>query len=167
MRKMKTHCLAGLAASAAVGPAMSGCESGAPSRPSIPTLTINAHVWSVELAVTARQRYDGLSGRPRIGDKSGMLFIYPTQQVLDFCMRGCPNPIDIAFIDSNRRIVRIHTMQPEPPDFAGRAAYSSDSPAQYAFETAGGALGAAGVKVGDVVTFSADIPEASKAQAGP
>jgi uncharacterized membrane protein (UPF0127 family) len=167
MRKLRTLGLVGLAALAAAGPALSGCEPGAPSKPSIPTLTINAHVWSVDLAMTPKQRYDGLSGRPMIGDKSGMLFIYPTQQVLDFCMRGCPNPIDIAFIDSNRRIVRIHTMRPEPPDYAGRAAYSSDSPAQYAFETAGGALGAAGVKVGDVVAFSADIPEASKAQAGP
>lgn len=144
----------------ALAAAVSGCAKE-PAAKTYPTVTINGRAWTVELATTAQQRYKGLSGRTMLSDRSGMLFVYPQSRVLDFCMRGCPNPIDIAFLDAQRRVIRTYTMQPEP-DMAGRACWSSVEPAQLAFETAGGAL--AGVKKGDVVTFSADIPSPATAE---
>jgi uncharacterized membrane protein (UPF0127 family) len=95
-----------------------------------------------------------------------MLFIYPRPEVLEFCMRGCVVPLDIAFINSDLRVVRMHTMAVEP-DRAGRVSYSSQHPVQYALEVAGGSLGRLGVRVGDRVTFSAEIPSPAKAEEGP
>jgi len=142
-----------------------GCESTPPVK-TYPTITIHGRTWIAEVAMTTEQRYQGLSGRMTLSDRSGMLFIYPEPRVLDFCMRKCPNPIDIAFLDASRKVVKIYTMQPEL-DLGDGPGYSSEVPAQFAFETAGGALSAAGVQVGDIVTFSADMPDAAKAQSDP
>lgn len=142
--------------------ASAACQS-TPAPKTYPSVTIHGRTWPVEVAETSKKRYQGLSGRTNLSPRTGMLFIFPQPRVLDFCMRGCPKAIDIAFIDAGRKVVKIHTMQPEPDLGEGRG-YSSVVPAQYALETAGGALFAAGVKVGDTVTFSADVPEAAKAE---
>ena len=90
-----------------------------------------------------------------------MLFVYPSPQVLDFCMRGCTIPLDIAFIDADLRVVATYTMAVEP-DLAGSVNYSSLGPVQFALEVPGGALGQASVRPGDKVVFSAQIHEAAK-----
>lgn len=139
-----------------------GCEKEtlAPS----PTVKIRDKTWQVELAVTRRQRYQGLSGRESIPNGQGMLFVYPQAKKLSFCMRDCKIPIDIVFIGPNRKVVNIYEMQVEP-DLAGLVSYNSHLPAQYALELAGGSAGEAGIIVGDLVEFTA-LPETSEAERG-
>lgn len=127
---------------------------------------INGKEWFVDLAMTNKARYKGLSGRGTLPDDVGMLFMYPRPEVLNFCMRGCPVSLDIAFLDANLRVVRMYTMQVEE-DQAGRVPYSSVVPAQYVLETAEGALGKAGVAVGAKAEFLGDIPPAIRAEDGP
>ena len=131
-----------------------------------PQVTIGSANWKVVIADTSSQRYQGLSGRAALADDRGMLFIYPRPAVLRFVMRNCSIPLDIAFIDSSRRVTRIYTMEVEP-DLAGREVYTSGTEAQYALEVVAGALGRAGVQVGDYVKFSKSIPPATKAEEGP
>ncbi|MCY2926756.1 MAG: DUF192 domain-containing protein [Planctomycetota bacterium] len=138
---------------------LAGCER---SEPEAATATIRGKIWQVELAVTPAGRYRGLSGRSDMPDGRGMLFIYPSAAVRDFCMRDCLIDLDIAFIGPDRRVVQIYTMKVEP-DGLGTAAYSSRAPAQWVLETGAGALERAGVAVGDVVSFSSGVPEAAKA----
>lgn len=133
--------------------ALAGCRK-APQRPAV---MINGKRWFVELAMTPQQRFVGMAGRSEVAADAGMLFIYRDPAVLDFCMRGCLIPLDIAFLDGNRRVVQTATMAVEP-DRVGRTAYSSQVPARYALEVAAGALAAAGVKVGDEAVFIGDIP---------
>jgi hypothetical protein len=128
------------------------------------TVTINGHTWRGELAVNERERYRGLSGRTALEPNAGMLFIFPRPEVLEFCMRGCEVPLDVAFISSGLEVVEVRRMAVEP-DRVGRETYSSQVPAQYALEVAAGALAGAGVKVGDRVKFSPDI--AAHAKGGP
>jgi len=129
-------------------------------------VTINGRTWQVELATTAQQRYQGLSGRRSLDDSGGMLFVYRRPKVLEFCMRDCHIPLDIAFITSDMRVTKVYTMAVEP-DLAGRAVYSSQVPAQYALEVSAGSLQRAQVKVGDKVSFSGSIVERAKGQADP
>ena len=136
--------------------AMRGCRK----KPDPATVTIGAATWRVELATTGPQRYRGLSWRQSLPDDAGMLFVYEQAKVLEFCMRECFIPLDIAFIDSEHRVIKIHTMAVEA-DRAGRKMYSSGGAAQFALEVNGGSLRRAGVKVGDRVTFSADVPHAA------
>jgi hypothetical protein len=143
-----------------------GCEKSPSTTQPSATVTIRGRSWQVELATTSDQRYQGLSDRKDLPAGRGMLFIYPQPQILDFCMRLCLIPLDIAFIGPDMRVVRICQMEVEPYGFDTRR-YSSEAPAQYALEVPKGALSAAGVKVGDKVEFSSDIPAAAKAEAGP
>ena len=116
----------------------------------------------VDVASTNQQRYQGLSGKPVLPDNVGMLFVYRQPKVLDFCMRGCPIPIDIAFIGADMRVDKTYQMKPEPPDWVGSEDYCSDQPAQYALEVAGGVLEQAGVKQGDHVLFLGPLGDAAK-----
>lgn len=129
-------------------------DSRVPRRPRV---EINGHAWRVELAATRVARYQGLSGRRSLARDSGMLFIYPKPGVLDFCMRDCEVPLDIAFINADLEVIRIHTM-PVEPDRLGRKFYSSDKPAQYALEVPAGDLAKAKVTVGQKVTFTGPMP---------
>ncbi len=107
-----------------------GCERDQPTGPG-PKVTIREHAWRVELAMTHGERYQGLSGRETLSEHQGMLFVYPRAQVLEFCMRDCEIDIDIAYLDADRRVVKMHTMRMEA-DRAGQVQYSSQKPAQYA-----------------------------------
>ena len=144
--------------------AAGGCDRT--SRPQQPEVTIKGRTWRVELAMTEGLRYRGMSDRPSLEADKGMLFVYPVPQTLNFCMRKCLIPLDIAFIDANRRIVRIHTMAVEPYGEADRT-YSSAGPAQYALEVAAGTFASEGITEGDFVEFSPSMPSATKAEPGP
>jgi uncharacterized membrane protein (UPF0127 family) len=95
-----------------------------------------------------------------------MLFIYPDAAERQYCMRGCPNDLDIAFISADRTVLSMTTMKAEP-DRAGRVDYPSGGAAQWVLEVAAGDLAAAGVKPGQSVQFSPNIPLAAKAEPGP
>jgi len=140
-----------------------GCAAPPDARPRV---RIRDRTWFVELATTGEQRYRGLSGRPALAEDAGMLFVYPYPRVLEFCMRGCDVPIDVAFLGADLRVVSIHQMRVEA-DRAGQEVYSSGRPAQYALEVRGGALRRAGVTVGDRAELLGDIPATAKADEGP
>ena len=141
------------------------CDRGNGTAPTLPRVEINGHVWRVEPATTRAGRYRGLAGRASLDDDRGMLFIYPQPDVLEFCMRGCEIPLDIAFIDQGLRVVRIQTM-PVEPSRAGTVTYSSEQPAMYALEVGAGQLDLAKVRVGQKVTFLGPMPGADLAERG-
>jgi len=141
-----------------------GCSCSQETSPP-PTVTIRGRTWKVELARTNQQRYDGLSDRAKVPEGTGMLFIYPRPQELEFCMRHCLAALDIAFLDANGTVVKTHTMRMEPYG-RERLTYGSGDRAQYALEVAAGELGKAGVREGDVAEFF-HIPDPAKAEGEP
>jgi hypothetical protein len=142
-----------LLAALAWGWLSTGCRRG----PVPPQATIRGKTWFVELAITDEQQEKGLSDRTELAADAGMLFIFPDSDIRLFWMRNCYIPLDIAFIDEHRKVVGLTTMTLEA-DQAGRMMYSSQVPIKYALEVFGGALAAAGVQVGDEVTFRGEIP---------
>jgi len=121
--------------------------------------------WRVRLATNEDQWTRGLAGVERLADDEGMLFVFSRAAVRGFWMRGCLIPLDVAFIDSGGKIVRMHTM----PVGAGEdlPTYSSDVPVRYALEVPAGGLEKAGVRVGEAVTFSPAILEVTKGRGVP
>lgn len=135
---------------------LAGCGEGEEYR--VPTsdppqVTIGEATWTVEIADSPRERTRGLGGRKQLASDRGMLFIFPDEQERTFVMRDCYIPLDIAFLDADHRVVRMHTMAVEP-DRAGRVRYRSGRPAQYALEVPAGELTRAGVEVGDRARFA-------------
>jgi uncharacterized membrane protein (UPF0127 family) len=152
----------GLALLAAAGSGCNGRDEGRGRA----TVTINGRTWRVELATTEDQRYRGLSGRKHLAEDAGMLFVYSRPEVLEFCMRDCYVPLDIAFVDAYLRVVQTYTMAVEP-DRAGREGYCSQVPAQFALEVPAGSLAKANVRIGDAVQLSEEALSAAKGQVGP
>ena len=136
------------------------------SQPVPARVAIGGVTWAVEVLMTARQRYVGLSGRDHLADGCGMLFVYPDEQVRQYSMRDCRIPIDIAFLSTDRRVVAVHTMTVEP-DLAGRTAYSSHGPAQYVLEVPAGEFARAGIAVGSQVEFLDGVPDSAEAEEWP
>ena len=112
------------------------------SKPVAPTTgfaDVGGEVFKVEILASAAGRYHGMSGRETLPANRGMLFVYPDEQLRDFCMRGCLIDIDILFLNRAGEIVALHEMKCEIPDDPQRL-YSSDKPAMYALELQAGTI---------------------------
>ncbi|MBS3820348.1 MAG: hypothetical protein GVY16_06910 [Planctomycetes bacterium] len=140
---------------------LAGCERDHPKSAEV---RIGGRVWTVELAMTNASRDRGLSGRRELPADRGMLFVFPREKTLNFCMRQCHIPIDVVFLDANGRIVNMHAMSVEA-DRVGRVRYSSYVPAQYALEVAGGTIKTAGLRIGQQVDLIG-VPDPSEAEGG-
>ncbi len=121
-------------------------------------VAIGGETFQLELAIDPKTRFAGLSRRDSIPRNGGMLFVMPRSEPFAMVMRDCGVPIDVAFRDSEGRVVAIHEMRPEPPrrrdespiEYEDRLpAYpSGEEPARFAIETAGGRLRQVGLAVG-------------------
>jgi len=66
----------------------------------------------IEIADTYKSREIGLMFRKSMPDNNGMLFKFDKPQVLSFWMANTYIPLDIAFLDSDMRVVKIANMAP-------------------------------------------------------
>lgn len=110
--------------------------------------------FGVEVAVSPGEKERGLSGREFLAADAGMLFVYEEERVLSFWMKDTLIPLDIVFIDGERRVVDVQTMEPEL-DVATRdlTVYRSTEPARYALEVNAGVAEELGLMAGMVVEF--------------
>ena len=116
-----------------------------------PTITLEARSarLQVEVATNDAARFCGLAFRDHLPAGSGMLFVYPRQQTLEFWMKDTRIPLALAFIDAGRRITEIHLLTPE----LGEGSVLSSKPVLFALETDPDWFRANGVAVGDTVRF--------------
>lgn len=119
--------------------ALAGCDNGPPE---FRAIQINGQTFQMELALTPKARMHGLSERKDIADDAGMIFVLPRPEVVNFVMRKCLFPIDIAYLNDQGRIIAMHEMQMQPYDTPERdlKAYPSQGPAQFALEFKGGTI---------------------------
>jgi uncharacterized membrane protein (UPF0127 family) len=86
------------------------------------------------LAIKPEERNAGLMGIESLPADKGMLFVFEAEQNLSFWMANTPLSLDIIFVDSNFKIVRIHH-NTEP--FTTKP-YESGENAKYVIEVVGG-----------------------------
>lgn len=103
----------------------------------------------VEVAATRDARTRGLMWRKELAPGHGMLFLFPQEEVQSFWMRNTLIPLDMLFIDSERRIVGI-IERAEPQTLTGR---SVGIPSQFVLEVPGGWCQSVGVTRGGTVEF--------------
>jgi uncharacterized membrane protein (UPF0127 family) len=106
----------------------------------------------VQIAQTTQSRERGLMGVKKMPDQVGMAFLFGEPTSTGFWMKDTLIPLDIAFWDSNGRIVATSTMTPcgtgSCPVYQPAATYVSS------VEMNAGLLAARGVKTGDKVTLT-------------
>jgi uncharacterized membrane protein (UPF0127 family) len=96
-----------------------------------------------EVASTPDQRAQGLMYREALPDGTGMLFVFPDNQVRAFWMANTYVPLDIAYMDPSYRIVDIVQMEPLVTD-----TYPSSAPAMFALEVRQGWFADNGISEG-------------------
>jgi len=118
-------------------------------------IEIGKHRIRVELAHTPDTRQKGLMFRKRLGADSGMIFVFPRQQVVSMWMKNTFVPLSVAFIDKDGMIVNIEHMQPhdEHP-------HSSKRKVIYALEVNQGWFSSKGIEPGMQVSGLEKLPGA-------
>lgn len=102
----------------------------------------------VSIADSDAKRRQGLSGRERLGENEGMLFIFDTDSRWGIWMKGMRFPLDILWIDADRRVVYIeHSVAPETYP----KTYRPETPARYVLELPAGFAEARGLGTGDLL----------------
>lgn len=118
-------------------------------------LRIGKHEIRAEVANTEDSRRQGLMFRERLGENTGMIFLYPKPEVTAMWMKNTRIPLSVAFIDGNGRILNIEDMAPFSED-----AHASRGEAAYSLEVNRGWFARRGIKAGDRVEGLAKLPAA-------
>ena len=119
-----------------------------------PKVTISTNqgrqvTFQVEVADTPSKRAMGLQYRKELGEDRGMIFLFPAESPQSFWMKNTPIPLDMIFIDRERKIVGI-IEQTVPFSLDSR---SVGVPSQFVLEVNGGLAKRHGIQVGDRVRF--------------
>jgi uncharacterized membrane protein (UPF0127 family) len=116
-------------------------------------ITVNNFNLTAEIAVTPEEQSKGLSIKEDLQENQGMIFPYKAPKVLAFWMKDMKFPIDIFWLDSDKRVVHIEkNLQPCNP-FLPCPSFSPDTKAQYVLETVAGLSDRIDIKIGTQVDF--------------
>jgi len=128
-----------------------------PTSPPLPAagtawVIFGADTVQAEVARTSGERSRGLMDRHELPAGTGMLFVFDDEQIRSFWMQDTYIDLDIAFLDSNFRVVDIQQMMALSEEF-----HESRAPAMFTLEVPQGWFEGRGVGVGDPaqVVFSA------------
>ena len=101
--------------------------------------------FSVELALTAKQREQGLQGRHALAPGTGMLFDFKSLRPVYMWMKNTLISLDILFIDGGGQVVNIAKCTVP----MSLATIASDGPVRAVLEVDGGTVQRLGIKPGD------------------
>ena len=113
-------------------------------------LKVGTSTFSTLIADTPDKQRQGLSGRPSLEQDQGMLFLFDRSLVRSFWMKEMNFPIDIIWIDENKRITG-YKQNALPESFP--ETFGSEVPVQYVFEVNAFETSRRGIELGDVVEF--------------
>lgn len=124
-----------------------GCDA----QPKVTILTQSGRevTFQVEVADTPAKRTMGLQYRKELGSDRGMIFLFPSEAPQSFWMKNTPIPLDMIFINRQKKIVGI-VEQTVPFSWDSR---SVGAPSQFVLEINGGLAKRHGLQAGDSVRF--------------
>ncbi len=114
------------------------------------TLRVGNTELNVEIADSPEERQQGLSGRDKLPNNQGMLFIFESEGLYNFWMKDMKFPIDIVWIDSSGRI--IYLKENIGPDTYPEL-FSPDKPARYVLEVNAGWVAKNSIAIGNTLHF--------------
>ncbi len=115
---------------------------------------IGRETFRVEVARTEAEREKGLMFRKTLGAREGMLFVFPSDELLAFWMKNTYVPLSIAFLNSEGRILQIEDMQSLSENTIRSRRF-----ARYALEVPQGTFRRLEVEEGDLLRFPGGIPQ--------
>ena len=91
----------------------------------------------------------GLMYRKQMDENKGMLFIFPYSKIQTFWMRNTFIPLDMIFVNPDKKIVTIQ----KNTKILSDSTYSSTAPAQYVIEVDAGFCDMHNIKDGDKISW--------------
>lgn len=122
----------------------------------ISSVIINGNKVNVEVVTTPASMARGLMFRKYLAENAGMLFIFGNSARHSFWMANTLIPLDIIWIDENKKIVDIkHNTPPCTADVIKSycTSYLPQAKAKYVLEVNGDWCNKNSVKIGDSVLF--------------
>lgn len=119
-------------------------------------VSINELRIEAEIVNTPASRNKGLSGRNSLRINSGLFFIFEKSANYTFWMKDMMFPIDIIWIDENKRIVHISENASPEPGKKDRelTRYFPPKPVKYVLEINAGISKLHNLQAGDLVNFT-------------
>lgn len=114
----------------------------------------------IEIADTKDKLERGLSGREKLGENEGMLFIMPKDSQPGFWMKEMKFSIDIIWIKDNK-VVEVSENLPVPDEQAqldNLPKYSPQQPVDYVLEVNAGWARKNGIKPGTAIELPQSLP---------
>lgn len=127
----------------------------AADRPAIPLTFPNGVVIQVEVAQTPIERATGLMNRQNLSLDRGMLFVFDKPDFHFFWMKDTLLPLDMIWLDSDKRILHIEEQVP-PCKKDPCPAYGPPMKSLYVLEVNAGVVQRQGLSVGAFLRF--DLP---------
>jgi uncharacterized membrane protein (UPF0127 family) len=124
-------------------------DLGSPLLPISPVKLPNGEAILAELAATASDRAQGLMNRGHLHPDRGMLFFFPSPGLYGFWMSHTLIPLDILWLDAERRIVSISAETPPCPSGVSCPIYSPSAPARFVLELAAGEAARRNLQLGN------------------
>ena len=103
----------------------------------------------IEIADTPEKRSQGMMYRNALGERQGMLFVFPKEEYQSFWMKNTAVPLDMIFVSARNEVVTIHeNTTPYSPQ-----SYTSTKPAQFVVEVNAGFVQKYGIAAGDRIRW--------------
>ena len=115
-------------------------------------VTVNGVPLVADLAITGEQRSKGLAVKDSLAENESMLFYFPKANEYAFWMKNMKFPIDIIWLDTDRKVIHIEYSL-EPCDSDACPLYKPEGKTQYVLETVAGFAQKYDVTEGTVVEF--------------
>jgi len=106
-----------------------------------------SHVFTVELAITPRQREQGLMHRREMAQDRGMLFAFGETRQVSLGMKDASLPLDMLFIAKDGKVRAIK----ENAEPHSESIIDSQGPIDYVLELNGGTAKRLGIRAGNRV----------------
>ncbi len=127
----------------------SGCHS---SHTSSGRVCFGKNCFVVEVASTSRDRAQGLMFRSSLPENRGMLFVFPRESHQGFWMKNMKLPLDIIWLDSQKRVVSL-TENAQPCLESDCPSFYPEKKIRYVLEISSGMAQKKGISVGKSAQF--------------
>jgi len=111
------------------------------------------HCFQVEIAKTPQKLKKGLMFRKDLKENQGMLFIFEKEDIYPFWMKNTLIPLDIIWLDSNKKIVYIEKNAQPCKENNVCLTITPDKKAKYVLEVLGGVSQKINLKIEDKASF--------------
>jgi uncharacterized membrane protein (UPF0127 family) len=115
------------------------------------TVKIGDGVFITRIADSPQEREKGLSGTRELREDQAMLFVYDTDDKWSIWMKDMNYPIDILWLDSQKKVV--YVVKNAPPESYPYEKFTSKEDARYVLELPAGTVGKKSIGVGDEALF--------------